>query len=631
MTSWLSVLRGWLLAVCATILLTACDPIASIVLPDTVPLGTEVEFKSDMLPQYTADSYPDMQYEWDFGDGTTATGPVVKHTYGKPGAYDVILNISDTVTRDFGQAYSSRATIKVETPAEPPTAYGTTYHVRADGGTAIQCTGKANARYPGAGTGQDCAWINPMVALPNQSAPRIAGGDTLIIHKGQYQIGYGAPAGAESCSNHWTWDCVMADVPSGPDAAHPTQILGEGHDTGCAEAPQLWGTQRVNHVVGLSHARNVKMACLEITDHDPCVAFHSLDSQRCNRDNFPYGNWGANGLYAVDASNIELVDLNIHGLSNSGLIAGRIKDWTLSRVRLAANGWSGWEGDVGSDSSNSGTIRFSHVTIEWNGCAESYGEGIPTPTACWAQSAGGYGDGLGTAATAGHWVIEDSAFLHNTSDGLDLLYANGTGSVTLNRVRAEGNAGNQIKVSGPVSISNTIAVGSCGFFDGKPFTHNVDNCRALGDTVVMGATSVNDTLSMTNSTVIGQGNVIVLAVGPKGSHLTLQNNILIGKPFFLDPSKNTADRYFEANSITVTEDSNLKQDLRNADCSTAPRVICTTTAGVVDESLDAFDAHLLSASPARDSGLAGPGVPVADYFGRARPSGSGVDRGAVEY
>ena len=62
-----------------------------------------------------------------------------------------------------------------------------------------------------------------------------------------------------------------------------------------------------------------------------------------------------------------------------------------------------------------------------------------------AEPRGGYGDGLGTGATAGNWVFEDSAFLHNTSDGLDLLYARAGSSITLRRVHAEGNAGDEIR------------------------------------------------------------------------------------------------------------------------------------------------------------------------------------------
>jgi hypothetical protein len=72
-------------------------------------------------------------------------------------------------------------------------AQGITYYVRPDGGSAAQCTGRANAPYPGSGTAQPCAWDHPFRALPPGGTPRIAGEDTLIIAPGSYMMGLGAP------------------------------------------------------------------------------------------------------------------------------------------------------------------------------------------------------------------------------------------------------------------------------------------------------------------------------------------------------------------------------------------------------------------------------------------------------
>ncbi len=104
----------------------------------------------------------------------------------------------------------------------PETALATTYFVRTDGGGAGQCTGLADAAYPGSGSAQPCAWNHPFQALPPGGAPRIAGGDTLWIRPGSYRMGYGA-SGAESCDADGSFDCTMLAIPSGADPASPDE------------------------------------------------------------------------------------------------------------------------------------------------------------------------------------------------------------------------------------------------------------------------------------------------------------------------------------------------------------------------------------------------------------------------
>jgi len=70
---------------------------------------------------------------------------------------------------------------------------------------------------------------------------------------------------------------------------------------------------------------------------------------------------------------------------------------------------------------------------------------------------------VGTGDTGGDWIIEDSAFLHNTSDGLDLLYHSLGGRIVLDGVHAEGNAGNQVKVAGQLAITNSLLVAIAPF------------------------------------------------------------------------------------------------------------------------------------------------------------------------
>ena len=522
-------------------------------------------------------------------------------------------------------------TTPVTTVTPPTTSAGTLYYVRTDGGTAQQCTGRSDAPYPGSGTGQACAWGNLAVALPPGGTARIAGGDTVFIRAGHYRTGFGA-IGAEGCIDIYSYDCALLPVPSGPSAARPTRILGEGHDANCPAAPQLWGTQRVGTVLSLDGTSNAEVACLEITDHNPCVEFHggpNPTSLTCKRDAYPYGDWASTGIYAADSSNVKLTDLNVHGMANRGIAAGRLRDWTVTRVRIAGNGWAGWDGDIGgTTSSNSGTLRFSRWMVEWNGCAETYPGN--QPTGCWGQQSAGYGDGVGTAKTSGNWIIEDSTFRYNSSDGLDLLYADGTGSITLNRVWAEGNAGNQIKLNGATSVTNTVVLGTCGYFKDKFNMVFGDYCRAAGDALVMGAAKSSDVLTLVNSTIVSEGNVAVLTGGPAGSSLKMRNNVLIGLPYFLSPSEQSADTYFETAGFVVDESYSVKQNLRNAKC-TGTGVICTSSAVIVNATPGSINPALTATSPALNSGLAGvDGIPSIDFYGNPRPARGGVDRGALE-
>jgi hypothetical protein len=503
--------------------------------------------------------------------------------------------------------------------------WGTTYYVRPSGGDAAQCDGRADAPYPGAGQAQACAWKHPFFALPPGGSPRISAGDRLLVGKGSYRMGVFAP-GAEGCDA--AWDCFMASPPSGLDAGHPTRIVGEGFDTGCAAAPELWGTERAGRVVNLDGVSHVRVECLEITDHDPCVPFHS-GGLACRRDNAPYGDWAEIGLVARDSSDVTLRRLDVHGLGSSGIFAGRLHDWTVVDVRIAANGWSGWDGDIEGNDANTGTLRFSRVTVEYNGCGETYPGKLPT--GCWAQSAGGYGDGVGTGETGGDWIIEDSSFLHNTSDGLDLLYHRLGGSIVLERVRAEGNAGNQVKTTGDTTIRNSLIVGDCGYFTGKSFTYQVDDCRAAGNALAFEVEGGDD-VTLVNNTVYSEGDCLMEATGgcQGASRFTTRNNIFLGGPDYLSPGERTCLFYTECSRHTFNPQHDLIFGTKDGECPSGDGNLCLDPQ-LVNMSPATFDAKLEPASKARDSGLPVGGlVPSVDLEGRARPQGSGVDRGAYE-
>jgi PKD repeat protein len=56
------------------------------------------------------------QYSWNLGDGATAAGETVQHTYETPGQYTVVL----TVTDDAGQTGETAITVSVEESNDAP-------------------------------------------------------------------------------------------------------------------------------------------------------------------------------------------------------------------------------------------------------------------------------------------------------------------------------------------------------------------------------------------------------------------------------------------------------------------------------------------------------------------------------
>ncbi len=515
----------------------------------------------------------------------------------------------------------------------------TTYYVRMDGGTATQCTGLSDAPYSGSGIGKACSWAHPFWGLDSSGNWKISGGDTLIIGPGDYRMGLGAP-NTGWCHGEGAFDCHLPPLPSGPDAAHPTGILGAGWNQGCVDAPELWGAERPWQILNLDGTSNAVIQCLEITDHSECVEGHPDLSVQCQRNTPPFGNWASAGIYAADASNILLKDLNIHGLASHGVWAGRLSDWTVMNVRIAGNGWVGWDGDVdhsGGGSACTGEMIFRSVTVEWNGCGETYpGQ---TPHGCWAQTAGGWGDGVGLNTTGGDWLVEDSIIRNNTSDGLDMLYVRlDPSNIQIKRTQAYGNAGDQIKVNGPGSIENSQITSNCGFFEGKSFTYHVDNCRAGGSALALNLRKGNR-VSVINSTIAGQGDCLCLVECDggdcKGSEtLIVQNNIFMGHKEFGTPSDRACYIWFEPSVFgTVNADYNVVFDTKIGNVALASHDLNQNPL-VVDASLETFDGRLQPGSPAMDSGVPVGGlgglVPDHDLENVPRPAGSGVDRGAYE-
>jgi len=269
------------------------------------------------------------------------------------------------------------------------------------------------------------------------------------------------------------------------------------------------------------------------------------------------------------------------------------------------------------------------VTIEWNGCSETYPG--RQPTGCWGQSAGGYGDGLGMYYTAGDWIFEDSVISHNASDGLDLLYHNGAGTITIERSRFEGNAGNQVKVRGDAIVRNNEVIANCGFFEGKPFTHHVDYCRANGNAFSI-TVDAGQKATLVNNTVYSEGDCLIngrsdQCAGP--SSIVSKNNIYIAGTDFSEGDR-SCFLYTACNQLTISNANDVVFNAKNGFCPAGNGNLCVDPQ-LVDSTPATFDGQLRATSPAVDSGLpVGGDVPGVDLTGKTRPSGGGVDRGAYE-
>lgn len=97
--------RRWslmLASLLTAVLLSGCLPIPIYeVSPSTARAGTELTFDaSGTIVSNIPEDTVAVGWEWDFGDGSTATGETVTHTYEKAGTYTVKLTVTDSAGRE---------------------------------------------------------------------------------------------------------------------------------------------------------------------------------------------------------------------------------------------------------------------------------------------------------------------------------------------------------------------------------------------------------------------------------------------------------------------------------------------------------------------------------------------------
>lgn len=91
----------FLIASFAALALTGCLPVPIFeVTPSTANAGTELSFDaSGSVVSNIPEGNVAVGWSWDFGDGETAKGETVTHTYEKAGTYTVKLTVTDSAGR----------------------------------------------------------------------------------------------------------------------------------------------------------------------------------------------------------------------------------------------------------------------------------------------------------------------------------------------------------------------------------------------------------------------------------------------------------------------------------------------------------------------------------------------------
>ncbi len=458
-------------------------------------------------------------------------------------------------------------------------AFAATWYVRPDGGTRYssnitsgQCDGLADAPYSGVGQNQHCAFKdfrylyqdgaygNPTV-FPNYGWV-IAGGDTVILRGSigtgvAYRIGWNNPnTSYDPATSQWwgiqgdPYDSGIPVPPSGTANA-PTRFLGENYAS-CSTASaktQLHGGYASGSIWNLSGASYVDLECLDLTDYSSC-SNEGGTSNRCSKSN-PLSDFASVGIAWSNKSTHDTINnITIHGLAG-GMFGPTGDGVIMTNLDIHGNYDSGWNSDNGAGTTDAigvGSVLVQNFNISWNGCAEEYPIVHALPYyECLDQSSGGYGDGFGTATvySTTPWNVhfDQGTVSYNTQDGLDALHLVGAGSsMTITRVNAFGNEGQQIKIGGGHGIAqNNVITTNCNALlqaiPGTPSGFNSklgDTCRAADTgvllTVQKGSTTVfdNNTINSASTTGIEVECDNTSSACDRTALIDFRNNIFVG-------------------------------------------------------------------------------------------------------
>ena len=228
------------------------------------PSATEVGQAVSFDASGSRDDSSIVSYEWDFGDGETASGESVSNTYDVTGDYTVEL----TVTDDDGATDSATATVSVgDTPNQPPVAEaGDDQTVTEGGSVGLDASGSTDAdgdalSYDWTQTsGPEVTLSDGTSATPTFTAPTVDADETLTFEV------------TVSDGETTTTDAVSVTVENGDQTDPPTDGLATGVSLSPANSLVAVGDAAEYDIVVDNAQGGVGVYSMSVTVDDPSVA-----------------------------------------------------------------------------------------------------------------------------------------------------------------------------------------------------------------------------------------------------------------------------------------------------------------------------------------------------------------------
>jgi hypothetical protein len=506
--------------------------------------------------------------------------------------------------------------------------------------------------------GGDTVIIRGCTALPSQQNPS----------NPDCRLGWDMSTG--NAPNRWcygvgSYGCYNPPIPAGTASQH-TRILGQcvlagncntGNVTNRANLSHLFAGFSLTWSFNVESTQYVDIEGIELTTHNHAAAGGNCtigigapaNPVACSSSQ-PLDDFAQNGFLTNNTTlNITFQDVYVDGFDSSGFFGPIGGPIVMTRVNSSFNAFAGWNFDDGNSTPDApgSSITASYVTMNWNGCYQEYPivHDIPARV-CYDTNSEGFGDSWsGQNTTLDSFICDHCVSDYNTKDAFIGPHT-WTTTLTITNSESIGNMGQSWKWGGntiptTVTFINNLTVANCNRLSqpmtGAPSGYNqylTGFCRAAGNVFGIVIPS-GSTWTMANNTLVTyQPTIFDIACpgavpGPCPSTVNFTNNIFLG---YDNPSNPygplVPGLYYTAgsNGINIQASHNVEFGVRNDDCPSAggsgnicadPLLVGEPAQGTIppESTLDNFNFHLTSNSPAIGAGATYSALPSTDYFG----------------